>query len=216
MKIAAVTVTNQPDHPGLKQLKRSAEKHGYDFTIFRATWRGYGGKVLDVAEFCRENQQQDYTHILFMDAHDSYFLRPYEDFVAKIWNPELMIIGAKKACWPDPDRAQAYEYISGPFSPWRYVNSGQYLAPIDLFLRIVDENPIHEREDDQRWMTSIYLSAKYKTHLDTGCMFFQSIAFEAERDFEINKVGLCNKITDSRPCAAHGNGRTPMGWIYRL
>jgi hypothetical protein len=65
-------------------------------------------------------------------------------------------------------------------------------------------------------MTSIYLSAKYNTLLDTGCMFFQSIAFPAEGEFEVNKLGLCNTITDSRPCAAHGNGRTPMEWVYKL
>lgn len=214
MKIAAFTITNQPTHPGLAKLKASAERHGYDLTVTEAPWRGYGGKILHSAEFA-SSVQDTHTHILFMDAHDTYFLRSCSELEKKVIAPHQFIASAEKACWPDADRAKDYHYATPP-SPWCYLNSGQYLTPIPLLLRIVEENPIQEREDDQRWMTSVFLSGKYDMRVDMNCRIFQSIAFPEKSDFRTDEKGLYNTVTRTRPFAAHGNGRTPMQWIYEL
>lgn len=213
MKIAVVTFSDMPKHPGLARLQNSAIRHGWDFYPIIGTWRGYGTKIIETAQFAAKLQDDGYTHIMFQDAHDTYFVRPAKDFQPAVPDPGFMFLSAEKACWPDPNRAVDYHYNASPPSPWCYVNSGQYLAPIALFLRIVEENPISKSDDDQRWMTSVYLSRKYPIVLDVNCYRFQSIAFEAPGDFRIDDKGLINTITRGRAFAVHGNGRTPMDWV---
>jgi len=213
MKIAVVTFSDMPKHPGLARLQNSAIRHSWDFQPIFGTWGGYGTKINETARIARVLQAKGYTHILFQDAHDTYFVRPAKEFEAAVLDPGFMFVSSEKACWPDPNRADDYHYNDTPPSPWCYVNSGQYLAPIALFLRIVEENPISNIDDDQRWLTNVYLSKRYPIILDVNCNLFQSIAFEAPGDFRINDKGLINTTTRCRAFAVHGNGRTPMEWV---
>lgn len=216
MKLAAVTVTDNPNNHGFLLLQESAKRHGYDFHPVIAPFYGFGTKILETAKAAQSLKSQDYTHIIFMDAHDTYFLRSAKSIKTALFDPGFMFVSAEKACWPDPHKATDYHYQSAPPSPWCYVNSGQYLAPIDTFLQIVEENPIIDTDDDQRWLTAVYLQHTYPIVLDINCKIFQSIAFPTENDFRVDDRGLINTITRSRPFAAHGNGKTDMQWIYNL
>jgi hypothetical protein len=216
MKLAAVTVTDNPNNHGFLLLQQSAKRHGYDFYPLVTRFYGFGTKIIETAKAAEDLKRHGYSHILFMDAHDTYFLRPEKSIKSALFDPGFMFVSAEKACWPDPHKASDYHYQAAPPSPWCYVNSGQYLAPIDTFLQIVEENPIQHEADDQRWLTGVYLQHTYPIILDINCKIFQSIAFADDNDFRTDERGLINTITRSRPFAAHGNGKTPMEWIYQI
>jgi hypothetical protein len=83
----------------------------------------------------------------------------------------------------------------------------------------------------------------FPIELDYGCELFQTIAFDPAKppkgkkidkasysihqdmngkpkytgtDFMIRKGKVVNKLTKSTPAILHGNGTTPMQWIYQL
>lgn len=214
MKIKIVTVSDQPNNPGLKQLVRSLEHFGYDYHVIPAVWRWFGTKIIETAAYLR-TLPEDYTHVLFTDAHDTFFIGGPAEFNDKLYSQAHAWVSAEKACWPDPNVAERYTHTNR--SEWKYVNSGQYLFPIPLFLQVVEENPIKYTDDDQRWLTSVYLSGKYDILLDANCRLFQSIAFQSADDFTVNAAGrVRNRKQLSTPIAIHGNGKTNMEWIYNL
>jgi hypothetical protein len=216
MKIKVLTFSNLTENSGLAQLKRSLARHGWDYDVITGTWYGFGTKIRSVADALPALFEQGYTHVLFTDAHDTYFLQGPDSLKRKIFAPNFGYISAEKACWPDAHRAKDYGYVPAPPSPWCYVNSGQYFIPIALMRQIVEENPVQYEDDDQRWFTSVFLSRKYPLLLDVNCKIFQSIAFHADGDFTIREKQFINTITRTQPIAAHGNGKTDMEWLYKL
>ena len=56
----------------------------------------------------------------------------------------------------------------------------------------------------------------FSVFVDVYCHDFQSIAFQSEGDFSKHGGLLVNDRTKTKPALIHGNGRTPMGWIYDL
>jgi hypothetical protein len=216
MKIKVLTFSNMPDHPGLRALELSLIKHGWDYSIITGSWQGFGTKPQSVYNSLKDLEEHGYTHVLFTDAHDTVFLQSPDALNRQVFEPGFAYISAEKACWPDADRAPEYGYHTPPPSPWCYVNSGQYLMPIPMFREIFEFMPCEDREDDQRWLTTAYLSHRWKMILDINCKIFQSIAFPAMGDFMSKDGKLLNTITRTQPIAAHGNGKTPLEWLYNL
>ena len=80
-------------------------------------------------------------------------------------------------------------------------------------------------------VTDVFLKAKqdgFPIELDYECALFQSIAFDSQpdgspathedgvyngTDFEIGTF-IGNRITGTTPAILHGNGLTPMEWVY--
>ncbi len=218
MKIKVITVTDQPKNPGFLKLAESLDRHGWDWMRVPCEWKGFGTKVLSVYNACPDLLQKGYTHVLHTDAHDTYFLQ--SPFNMPPVKENIPLISTEKACWPDAHRASEYpDYYRGDMlaNPvWRFVNSGQYLFPIKLFMEVVDAMPIFPQDDDQRWLTSVYLAKRWPIQLDYTCAVFQSIAFEAPVDFVTRGGRLKNRITNTYPIAVHGNGKTNMEWVYDL
>jgi hypothetical protein len=215
MKIKVLTFSNIPTHPGLRKLELSLIKHGWDYQILTGTWNGFGTKPRSVFQAITDLEAHGYTHVLFTDAHDTVFLQGPDALKKQVFEPGFGYVSAEKACWPDADREPEYGYVTRP-SPWCFVNSGQYLMPVPMFKEIFETLPCHDREDDQRWMTTVYLSHRWKIILDINCSIFQSIAFAAPGDFMIKDKKLFNTVTRKSAIAAHGNGKTNMEWVYNL
>lgn len=215
MRIKVVTFTDKPNHPGFLQLKRSMDHFAIDYHVITGHWKGFGTKIIETANYVR-TIQDEYTHFIFVDAHDTFFLSgEFDELIPENFG----LVNAEKGDWPRPPHPTPYPEFK---SEWRYLNSGVYSFPIPLYLKMVEQNPINYRDDDQGWLRNIYLtkrSAEMDIRMDTNCDVFQSIAFRDFSDFEIRRGSLYNLKTKTTPVIIHNNGgnsNNPMHWIYNL
>lgn len=234
MKTKVVTFTNTPENAGHKQLIRSLNRWVVDYHVINAPWVWFGTKIVETAAYVR-TIQDEYTHFMFVDGHDTFFQLPTSSLrlsegddkfekAAKLggWI-KTGLVSTEKACWPDPKLAEQYPKVETN-SRWIYLNSGSYIFSIPFFLKMVEENPLTHFDDDQLWLTKIYLNGQ-PFKLDTECTLFQSIAFLADDEFDVLRLShwtrvMYNRITDnSIPMVIHNNGgnaKNPMQWIYDL
>ena len=210
-----ITVTNNPNHPGVQRLTKSAEKFGWDLYIVDAEWKGFGTKLIETYSFLINNPQIE--SFVFVDAHDVVVLSSSKFFDSVLsWCDfeNKMLVSCEKACWPDSSLADKYgEY----WSEWKYVNSGLYYAPRDVFIKVFESSPPEYHNDDQLWLTNMYLNQSgddIKT--DSHCMLFQSYSHISEDDFGYENNRLQNLKTLTQPIFVHGNGRTDMTLIDQL
>lgn len=191
----------------------------------------YGGSVGCIVEMIYKGlldlKEQGYTHVIYSDAADTFFLKSFEV-------PEFLFISTEKACFPDP--ATAKSYPGSPY-PWKYINAGNWCGPIDLAIKFYETYGLAGNKgkhiNGQREWHQAYLIAhkhQFPILLDIECKYMQSIAFEDPGDFSIiidRKMDewptvlndfpkIKNNKTGSEPCVFHGNGRTEMNWIYDL
>jgi len=203
MKLKVITLTNQLNHPGFLKLKQSLDHFGYDWHCIETEWKGFGTKIIETAKYL-ETIRNEYSHFIFVDAHDSFVLESQKKLELKL--PRTYgLISCEKAAYPDSDLAINYPCIN---SPWKYVNSGHYFMPIWMFLEIVKLFPIQYEDDDQRWLTRVYLSHRYALHLDYDSSIFQSLAFKAPDDYNYSQKSIQNIKTNTIPCIFHLNGGT--------
>jgi hypothetical protein len=205
MKIKVITVATQDNH-GLQMLRKSLDLAGMDYAVLGLgeTWRGFGTKIILTRDYLRT--LTGYTHFIFVDAYDTVFLKPITDYEGGI------IFSTEKNCWPDVDKVNEYPETEGPF---RYLNSGCYIAPIDVYLQLIDQFPIDYADDDQRYFTNIYLKT-CAIKLDTDCKLFQSYAFTDHNDLTILPDKVINKHSQSEPAVIHFNGKCFDQKIYSM
>jgi len=172
-------------------------------------------------------KKEGYTHVIYSDAADTYFLKSFEP-------GDSLLISAEKACFPDGELAEVYPKT---LTPWKYVNAGNWCGPIDFAIEFFERYKLNSHQGkhangQREWHHAFLQSQKdnLNIHLDYQCLFMQSIAFEDPGDFSIlidrklqewptvvnDYPKIINNITKSQPCVFHGNGRTNMDWIYNL
>jgi len=210
-----ITVTNNPNHPGVERLTKSAEKFGWELYVIDAQWKGFGTKLIETYNFLINNPQIE--SFVFVDAHDVVVLSNPKNF-NNVLNycqfESKMLVSCEKACWPDSSLADKYsEY----WSEWKYVNSGLYYAPSDIFIKVFESSPPEYHEDDQLWLTNRFLNqSEDDIKTDTHCMLFQSYSHIADDDFGYENNRLQNLKTLTQPIFIHGNGATDMTLIKQL
>ncbi len=210
-----ITVTNNPNHPGVERLTKSAEKFGWELYVIDAQWKGFGTKLIETYNFLINNPQIE--SFVFVDAHDVVVLSDPKHFNNILNYCQLeskIIVSCEKACWPDSSLADKYsEY----WSEWKYVNSGLYYAPSDIFIKVFESSPPEYHEDDQLWLTNMFLNQSGEDiKTDSHCMLFQSYSHIADDDFAYRDGLLINLKTNTAPIFIHGNGRTDMTLIDQL
>lgn len=212
MKIKVLTyASNKTD--GLNNLIFSLEKFGWDYEVMEGGWKGFGTKLIATYNKCKELKEQGYTHFIFVDAYDTFFLGTEEELIDKYFNTNAFVISAERGCYPDAElRGEYNETPNG----WDFVNSGTYLAPIGDYMRMFENNTPDYSDDDQRWLTARYLSEGYDTVLDKKCRIFQCYSFIREGDFGYEKNRLQNLKTGTQPIIIHFNGRTNPTLVYNL
>jgi hypothetical protein len=193
----------------------------------------YSGSVGCIVEMIYkgllELKEQGYTHVIYSDAADTFFLKSFEV-------PEFLLISCEKACFPDSAVAEKYPNPASA-NPWKYVNAGNWCSPIDIAIKFYETyglagNRGKHINGQREWHTA-FLQAwkdKFPIMLDWNCTDMQSIAFEDPGDYSIiierkmdewpivlNDVPkIRNNKTGTFPAVFHGNGRTDMFWIYSL
>ena len=200
-----ILISDDPFHPGQLKMVDSLQRHGWPFHVISAPFRGLGYKITELAKYLKTTDDE---YFIMQDAFDTYCVRD-----AKEWwiNPpfwEGVAISGEKHCYPHPEKASYFKSKS----PWSYPNSGQIFGHAGYFLNLVADNPFPESENDQIWYTDMAIANK--VGVNANCDMFQSIAFEAEGDFEISGGAFRNRVTGTMPFFIHGNGRTPLDKFY--
>lgn len=207
-----LTMTDDLNHPGLKQFKRSLDEFKWNYEVIKAKYKAFGSKQVAFYNYFKENTELKYAFIT--DAHDMFVLGYMNEALNKV-DFDSITFNAEKACWPYADWADSYPQVN---TKWKYLNGGAAFVNTKRYIQLFEENPIKHSDNDQVNLARIFLDQKekYNFKLDTDCTIFQSIAFEHDGDFTYNKGKLINNYTNTVPNIIHGNGKTNMNKIYNL
>ena len=207
-----ITVTNNPNHPGVERLTKSAERFGWELYIIDAKWKGFGTKLKETEYFLKQNPQVE--SFVFVDAHDVVVLGSPEEFNENLRIIPSIVVSCEKACWPVAELAVSYP--SRDVGEWKYINSGLYYSDSNSFIKLFESSPPSYEDDDQEWFTRSYLRNDYHIIRDFNCILFQSYSHIADDDFAYRNGRLINLKTNTTPIFIHGNGRTDMTLIDQL
>ena len=217
-QIHLITVATEPEKAEALQL--TAAKFGWPLTMLGtdSDWRDdmdtAGGfpKIEFVREFVKDIEPN--TIVMFMDAYDTFIndtmetvLERYKGFNADI------VIGAERFLWPDWDYGKEYPESH---TPYRYLNSGQYIGTAGAIKKFLEKGNIAEDLDDQAFFHERFLNTDMNVVLDYEAYIFQN------SEATVQRVGqqMFNSHTGCYPCTYHGNGgqydKDTFHRIYRM
>lgn len=187
---------------------------------------GHGDTMQEIYA-CLQELRGAYTHAMYCDGGDSFFVRKPHEHELPIG---YILYSAEKACYPSQELAHKHPFT---MSPWKYLNGGGWIAPIDLYIQWMERYGLRSFRGDingQLELMQAFLKSRdeqFPIYLDSPCGLFQTLAFEEHGDFAIAHMHqpymehgkVCNPIfinlhTKSFPAVLHGNGRVNMDWIY--
>ena len=221
-KTHAVTVGS--DDSKCSKLHHSANYYGFEFKNIgkNVKWKGTdmsgpggGQKINLLKNFIRD--LPDHDVILFADGYDTFTTESIEEIERRFLEFKCKaLFAAEEWCWPDESLADSFPEATMDFkgviqpSPYKYLNSGLFIARVDELKRILAEN-IEDHEDDQLYYQKRFLSGEFDIRLDTECYVFvcydpvvcnsQSSSFNFDE-----KNQIYNPRTECFGCMFHGNG----------
>lgn len=196
------------------EFRRSAAEFGYQITNVANKKRHVGnGEVLRLLYAAYKELSGP---VIYADGADSFFLR------AMVVPHDRILYSTEKAIWPPVEELKdAWEHHPKA-SHWAYLNGGGYAGPAELITEYFERYGLtkHLGDANGQWQQAVaYLRAKsdgFPIDLDQDCNEFQTIGFTAPEDFSCKQGILINNWTGTTPALIHGNGRTPMQWVYDL
>lgn len=202
------------------KFRESCARFGYDVVNIAEDGkeRNFGEVLKEVYQAFKALPPDEIA--MYADGADTYFVRPINP-------PELSILYmAEVGLWPQTAEMQKYwnaHFEKFPATTaWKYINGGGYVGPAGLICEFFEQNSLHKigqiaAHNSQRAQALAYMAWKEKgapIDLDQECIEFQAIGFCNQEDFLHEQGKIKNRITGSYPALFHGNGRTPMGWVY--
>lgn len=211
MKIKVITTVSDNTHPGFLKLKSSLDKFGWDYlAIHNPNINWNWGGLQDIYAWCKSAESDGYTHFLYTDGFDTLALSGPNEL--QYTDTECILYSGEKACFPIV--AWHKDHVSP--SRWKYLNHGQFIAPIDKYLKMY-EGVFYLPCSCQEWAMELFLFHNDGTiKIDDGCNIFQSVAFSGPDEFSIDGNRIINNITGTKPLFPHGNGHTEFDWVYNL
>ncbi len=208
-----LTVATDPKD-GFLRLRQSLNKFGYPYKVLGMgeKWEGGddilnnpgAGQKINILKREVEKLKDEDVIILFMDGYDTMATGSPKKLIDKFKAMNKRIVfGAEKSCWPDKNLASQYPPST---SPWKYLNSGQFIGYAKDIWNIIQE-PIENSADDQLYYTLKFLENRDEIAIDNKCEMFQCMGQSAD-DLEIvyNHGNFNNKRTNTSPYIIHGNG----------
>lgn len=223
-----------------KQMVDSFERFGYEMAITNKKFPY--GQIFNELLALYKRAATGHDTFMYSDGGDTYCQRPFT-----VPNDRL-IWSTEKHCYPDTKLAEKYPKTRIK-TEWKYLNNGGYCGSLNLMLEFVAKYMRGNLPNDancQHETMVAFLKAKkdgFPIYLDYKCEIFQTIAFDAQKpkngekvdkaafaihqdakgnpkytgvDFQIKDGLVVNKMTKKTPAVLHGNGTTPMKWIYEL
>lgn len=212
MKLAVVTVgyydTDYDEK--LKRLLHSCQIFNIDLKVMRKTGGAFNffeAKLEHLGNFIN-NLRNDFTHVLYTDAADSFFLAGLSEIIykyEKLGKPDLIVSG-EKGCHPFGDESGKF---ANPGTPYRYLNPGNFLGKIQPVLDAISVAKSYywlNTNDQGHWMRG-YLDGKIPLVIDSQCELFQTMSdCDFNADFTMATGRIWNRLTKTTPCIAHFNG----------
>lgn len=214
MKVKLITVCTNPIDAGLQQLKKSLDKHNWDYEVLIAPeWKGFGTKLITVYNYLKNS---DVDAIFFCDAYDCVALGTMDEALLKIatnYGLDKIVCNSEKGCWPDGELERYYPqiYTHG----FNYLNSGAYFTTKDNFIKLFEHDIPEYYTDDQLWMSHNYLfNENSNIVLDNSQIIFNCHSFIApnEYTYENNRM----QILENQSVLVHFNGRSPRTEVDNL
>lgn len=164
-------------------------------------------------KFVRENQDK-YTHMMFVDSYDILFATGWEEIMEKYLGfGSPVVMGSECYCWPNLELASQY-----PATPHRckYLNAGFWIATPQAAIELLEECVRRRKpgQDDQSLLVDIFLDYS-KTlpgwmKLDTACSILFCTNMNSLDFIEFKDGRYICKDTGERPCCFHGNGNSAV------
>lgn len=199
-------------------LLKSCERFNIKIDVlgFGEKWQGFGWRMNIVQDYIN-SIQDDNEVICFIDAYDVMILRPLDEMesffrtFSKITGTEI-IIGHEK-------HVSIFIHILGKIifgdCDGVAINAGTFIGfkkAIQNMLSVSKSYDTSLDSDDQVLITKYATENMNKIYIDTGSLFFLTIANQLS-NFDIDTVVINNKrvlYKGAAPFIAHGCGNTSM------
>jgi hypothetical protein len=205
-----ITYAYTPENENMRQMRLSVERQGYELAVVKTSDAPH--QIMKDLYECYKRAATGHEYMVYADHPDTFFQTPLPEMA-----PDMIIYSTEKACFPYKEKASKFN----AWGRWIYLNNGLFAGPTKLVIEFFDRYNLHSLApgvNGQAAVQDAYLDAEEKgfpIELDTACQAFQSIAFEDPDEFEMKDGLLHNRITGTVPAVIHGNGLTPMEWIYK-
>lgn len=198
-----------------RAVREILEYHGWDVEEeIEPIWTGFTAK-LRWAHRCAAELTQ-YTHLMLIDARDVVLLAgPDEVLSCFLEFDHPWVCAAEPHIWP----TGMYEADDYPpcDTPYRYLNSGAYIAERTWLLACfnrwpaegVKQRALVAKGEDGPWMTENYLTYPGAIVLDHNCQLFQCLC-GSDWLCEVTPGCVHNRKTNTDPLIIHHNGGTDI------
>lgn len=211
---------------GYLRYLRSAKNYHIPVTTLglHEKWKGgsmftYGGgyKINLLRDALKPYKDADDMIVLFTDSYDVIFTASLEEIISRFKKTGAkLLISAENLIWPDKSLANEYPKFDGPGG--QYLNSGMFIGYASTVFELF-KTPIKDMDDDQLYLTKIYLNeelrTKHQIQLDHTSTIFQNLngaLDQAVLQFDVeNGIGyVYNTAFKTRPVVIHGNGPSKL------
>ena len=175
------------------------------YTLYEySEWHSHADKITTAYRATQE--LTDASHLLFLDAYDVLVLGTPEAILEQfVTLKHPWVCAAEINLWP-PHSFHPSDYGDTFTTPWRYLNSGVYLAERTYLAACLERWGIpEEAPSDQAWYAEHYLQDTGSILLDTQCTLFQCL-ISSWWAFEVSPGRLYNNYTRTHPLILHDNG----------
>jgi len=201
--------------PKTEAVMAILEYHGWDvYREIEPRWTGFIRKVHYAHEMAKELTQYDY--LLLMDARDVVVLEDPQTVLDRFLEfDQPWVCAAEPNIWPI-GMYRSSDYPPGPvLNPYRYLNSGAYIAERGHLLDCLDRWPRLGRDqvaliakgEDGAFLTEFYIREPGAITLDHECRLFQCMC-GSDWCCEVTPGHVHNALTDTDPLVIHYNGGT--------
>ena len=170
---------------------------------------GYRAMMLDYQlEYLKQHASDGYTHVLFTDAWDAFFIAPLAEVIRKyklMGRPSILTAAFFQLGNVSDEVAQYPECFDHSIY-YRYPNRGGYIAEyeaiVDAFERML-RLPRQTGDECFNWYDA-WQEGWFRPQLDSNCLIFQV----TDNHFEAFPSQGYNRTTRQYPCILHLAG----GW----
>lgn len=166
----------------------------------------YDSKIVKMGNVL-DQVKNEYTHALYLDCADAFFLTGLEEIIEKYWemgSPDLLVSG-EKGCHPFEDMTELFPGSK----PWRYMNPGMYIGKIPAIMNMLSACTgfYQLKTNDQGHWYEAYNKYRFPLVVDSECRIFQTMSdTHYGEEVDLRNGRLYNRVTDQYPCVVHFNG----------
>lgn len=209
MKLAVVTAgfyDRDYEEKG-HRLSVSAEKFNIPLTIYgKGVFFSFYESKINELGVTINNLRNDFTHVLYTDFADSFFLSGLDEIIGKyqMFNSPLVVSG-EQGIYPFPE----LDVLFDRSTTYPFMNPGNFIGEIPYVLDTLSALKTYswvQNNDQAHWMLGLK-DGRIKVTVDTEARIFQAMAgLEWWDTFEIEDGRVKNIVTGTKPCVVHFNG----------